>query len=48
MDCPVCSSVTGLKNKTDIVLHMGIHHKDNVGLLIDKFADYIVAKEGSA
>jgi hypothetical protein len=44
MDCPVCSSGKGLRNKTEIVLHLN-QHKDNVGLIIDKFADYIVANE---
>jgi len=45
MDCPVCSSGKGLKDKGEIVQHMSILHKNNVDLLIDKFADCIVKKE---
>jgi len=45
MDCPVCSSGKGLKDKGEIVQHMSIQHKNNVDLLIDRFADCIVKKE---
>lgn len=45
MDCPVCPSGKGLKDRAEIVKHMDLQHAGNVGLLIDKFADYIVAHE---
>lgn len=44
MDCPVCASAKGLKGREELVEHMKIH-KNNPDLLIEKFADYVAARE---
>jgi hypothetical protein len=45
MNCPVCVSAIGMKTKEELVMHLN-SHKTNPDLLIDKFAHYIIAKEG--
>ena len=44
MDCPVCASAKGLKEREELLEHMNLH-KNNPDLLIEKFADYVAARE---
>ena len=44
MDCPVCASAKGLKDREELVEHMKTH-KNNPDLLIERFADYVAARE---
>jgi hypothetical protein len=46
MDCPICASAKGLKDREELVHHMKLH-KNNPDLIIEKIADYIAAREGS-
>lgn len=46
MDCPICTSAKGLKDRQELVQHMEIH-RDNPELMIEKIADYISARESS-
>jgi hypothetical protein len=45
-DCPICLSAKGLKDREELVDHMKLH-KNNPDLVIEKFADYIAAREFS-
>lgn len=44
MDCPICASAKGLKDREELFDHMKLHI-NNPDLLIEKFADYIAARE---
>ncbi len=44
MDCPVCSAAKGMKTRQELVTHLN-DHRDNVDLLIERFADHIVDHE---
>lgn len=44
MKCPVCLLTTGLKTKEDIVVHLS-YHKNDLELLLERFAEYIVTHE---
>lgn len=47
MDCPICTSAKGLKDRQELVDHLKLH-KINPDLIIEKIADYIaVVREGS-
>ena len=46
MDCPICASGKGLKDRQELVQHMEIH-RDDTDLMIEKIADYISARESS-
>jgi hypothetical protein len=46
MDCPLCTSAKGLKDRQELVKHMEAH-RDNPDLMIEKIADYIAARESS-
>jgi hypothetical protein len=46
MDCPICTSAKGLKDRQELVRHMETH-RDNPDLMIEKIADYIAAHETS-
>jgi hypothetical protein len=46
MDCTICASAKGLKDRQELVEHMAIH-RDNPDLMIEKIADYIAARETS-
>ena len=43
MDCPICTSAKGLKDRQELVQHMEIH-RDDPELMIEKIADYISAR----
>ena len=40
MDCPICASAKGLKDRQDLVQHMEVRRNDP-DLMIEKIADYI-------
>jgi hypothetical protein len=46
MDCPICASAKGLKDRQELIQHMEMH-RDNPDLMIEKIADYIAARESS-
>jgi hypothetical protein len=46
MDCPICASANGLKDRQELVQHMKTH-RDNPDLMIEKIADYVAARETS-
>jgi hypothetical protein len=46
MDCPICALSKGLNDKEELVDHMKLH-KNNPDLVLEKFADYIAAREFS-
>ena len=46
MDCPICASANGLKDRQKLVQHMEVHRNDP-DLMIEKIADYISARESS-
>jgi hypothetical protein len=46
MDCPICSSTKGLKDRQELVQHMEVHRNDP-DLMIEKIVDYISARESS-
>jgi hypothetical protein len=46
MDCPICSSTKGLKDRQELVQHMEVHRNDP-DLMIEKITDYISARERS-
>ena len=46
MDCPICTSAKGLKDRQELVQHMETH-RGNLDLMIEKIADYIAARETS-
>jgi hypothetical protein len=47
-DCPPppCTSAKGLKDRQELVVHIKTH-KNNPSLIMEKFADYIAARESS-
>ena len=47
MDCPICTSATGLKDRKELVEHMNASHKNNPELIIERFADFLATREGS-
>jgi len=46
VDCPICASAKGFKERQELVQHMEIHRNDP-DLIIEKIADYISTREGS-
>jgi hypothetical protein len=46
MDCPICASAKGLKDRQELLEHMEIH-RDNPDLMIEKISDYRAARESS-
>ena len=44
MDCPICASAKGLKDREELVDHMKLHNNNPD---LEKFADYIAAREFS-
>lgn len=48
MDCPICASANGLKDRQELVQHMKTH-RDTPDLMIEKIADYVAARgEGTS
>jgi hypothetical protein len=45
-DCPICTSAKGLKDRQELVEYMKTH-ENNSSLIMEKFADYIAARESS-
>jgi hypothetical protein len=44
MKCPICLLATGLKTREEMVVHLS-YHGNNLDLLLERFAEYIVAHE---
>ena len=42
MNCPVCTSAVGMKTREELITHLNIH-RNNLDLLIERFADCIIA-----
>jgi hypothetical protein len=47
MDCPICASAKGLKDRQELVQHMEVHRNDPDLMIEKKIANYISARESS-